>query len=104
MENITRHLIGKNVLIRSSDSGVHHGTLVAVSGNNVRLENSRRLWEWNTGGSGISLSEVAICGIDQNTSRITMPLPDLIVGGVCEIIETHGVADGTIQGAAVAKP
>jgi len=104
MEPITMHLIERNVLIRSADSGVHHGRLVAVSGTNVRLADSRRLWEWNTGGTGISLSEVAICGIDQKASKIAMPLPDLIVGGVCEIIETHGLADATIQGAAVAKP
>ena len=104
MEQITRHLIERNVLIRSADSGVHHGRLVAVSGDSVRLADSRRLWEWSTGGTGISLSEIAICGIDQKTSKITMSLPDLIVGGVCEIIETHGVADATIQGAAVAKP
>jgi hypothetical protein len=104
MEQLTSHLIGKNVLIRSADSGVHHGELVAVHGTNVRLANSRRLWEWNTGGTGISLSEIAICGIAQDKSKIAMTLPDIVIGDVCEIIETHGVADATIQGAAVAKP
>jgi len=104
MENLTQHMIGSNVLIRSSDSGVHHGKLVAVSGTSVRLENSRRLWEWSTGGTGISLSEIAVCGIDQNGSKITMELPDICISGVCEIIPTHGMCDATIQGAKVHKP
>jgi hypothetical protein len=104
MQNLTQDLINTKVLIRSADSGVHHGTLVAVDGTAVRMVNSRRLWEWNTGGAGISLSEVAISGIDQKASRITATLPDLVVSGVCEIIPTHGLCDATIEGAAVAKP
>lgn len=104
MENLTQHMINQNVLIRSSDSGVHHGKLLSVSGTAVRLENSRRLWEWSTGGTGISLSEIAICGIDQSASKITMVLPDIIISGVCEIIPTHGMCDATIEGAAVHKP
>jgi hypothetical protein len=104
MQNITKDIIGQKVLIRSNDSGVHHGTLAAVDGVSVRLTNSRRLWEWNTGGTGISLSEIAICGIDHKGSKITMTLPDIVISGVCEIIPTHGMADATIEGAAVYKP
>jgi hypothetical protein len=104
MQNITTHIIGQKVLIRSNDSGVHHGTLLAVEGTSVRLKDSRRLWEWSTGGTGISLSEVAICGIDHKGSKVTMALPDIIVAGVCEIIPTHGMCDATIRGAPVHKP
>ena len=104
MENLTQHLIGKRVIIRSDGSGVHHGTLVSVSGTAVRIADSRRLWVWNTGGAGISLSEIAVTGIAHEGSKITAVLPDLVVSGVCEIIETHGVCDATIDGADVAKP
>lgn len=104
MENLTQHLINEYVLIRSNMSGVHFGTLIAVSGNSVRLKDSRRLYEWHTGGAGLSLSEVAISGIDHKGSKITETLPDLIVGDVCEIIPAHGMAVATIQGAKVAKP
>tara|TARA_R110000822_G_scaffold184415_3_gene323747 strand:- start:457 stop:771 length:315 start_codon:yes stop_codon:yes gene_type:complete len=104
MDKLVSHLIGHRVLIRSADSGVHHGTLVAIDGTAVRLENSRRLWEWSTGGTGLSLSEVAICGIDHKGSKITMVLPDIIISGVCEIIPTHGMCDATIDGAPVHKP
>ena len=104
MNHIASHLINQRVIIRSSDSGVHHGTLIAVEGTAVRLENSRRLWEWATGGTGISLSEVAICGIDPKASKITMSLPDIIIIGVCEIIPTHGMCDATIDGTGVYVP
>ena len=104
MEKLTQDLIGKRVLVRSSDSGVHHGTLMLVDGTAVRLADSRRLWEWSTGGSGISLSEVAVCGIDHIGSKITMTLPDIVVAGACEIIPTHGMCDATIDGAPVYKP
>ena len=104
MEKITLHLINTRVLVRSADSGVHHGTLIAVDGTAVRLADSRRLWEWSTGGTGISLSEIAVCGVDQKASKIAMSLPDLIVAGVCEIIPTHGMCDATIDGAKTYKP
>jgi len=104
MNTLASHLINQRVIIRASDSGVHHGTLIAVEGTSVRLANSRRLWEWSTGGTGISLSEVAICGIDPKASMVTMVLPDLIVSGVCEIIPTHGMCDATIDGAGVHVP
>lgn len=99
MEKLAAHLIGSRVIIRASDSGVHHGTLMAVDGTAVQLKDSRRLWEWFTGGTGISLSEVAISGIDPKASKITARLPDLIVAGVCEIVPTHGMCDATIDGA-----
>jgi hypothetical protein len=104
METLTTHLIGQQVLIRSNMSGVHYGTLHAVSGNSARLENSRRLYKWSTGGKGVSLSEVAITGIDHANSQITAWLPDIIIGDVCEIIPTHGMADATISGAKVHTP
>lgn len=105
MENLAQHLIDKHVLIRSDQSGVHLGILVAVSGMAVRLKDSRRLWEWAVAGNaGISLSEVAIMGINHKGSRITEVLPDLIVSGVCEIIPAHGMAVATIMGAETSRP
>jgi hypothetical protein len=104
MENLAENLIEKQVIIRSNASGVHYGTLVSVSGTNVRLRDSRRLYRWSTGGTGVSLSEVAIAGIDHAESKITEVLPDIIIGDVCEIIPTHGMADTSIMGARTHKP
>ena len=96
--------INSPVIIRSSNSGVHYGYLAEVqdSGKTVHLTNSRRLWEWKVAGNGISLSEVAITGVDHAGSRISATLPDIIVLDVCEIIPAHGMATATIEGAPVA--
>lgn len=104
MEDLSKHLIGTHVIIRSDMSGVHFGTLEGVSGTSVRLSDSRRLYRWSTGGAGLTLSEIAITGIDHSESKISETLPDLVVSGVCEIIPCHGMAIATIRGAATAKP
>lgn len=101
---MNKDLIGKKVIIRSNMSGVHFGTLTEWEGTIVRLADSRRLYKWSTGGTGVSLSEVAICGIDQKESQITMTLPDIVVMDVCEIIPCHGMAIATIEGAELHKP
>lgn len=97
-------MIGKKVIVRSRASGVHFGTLLAWEGNDVCLKDTRRLWRWSTGGAGISLSEIAVCGIDQTESRITMTLNKLFVLGVCEVIPAEGLAIATIEGANTYTP
>lgn len=95
--------IGQKVIVRSAGSGVHHGVLHAVDGTTVHLKDSRRLWRWKIAGQGVSLSEVAILGVDHAESKITMMLPDMIVMGACEIIPTHGVSSATIDGAPIGQ-
>lgn len=95
--------IGSKVIVRSNDSGVHHGILHGVDGSTVHLKNSRRLWRWKIAGQGVSLSEVAILGVDHAESKITMMLPDAIILGVCEIVPTHGVSSATIDGAPIGQ-
>jgi hypothetical protein len=95
--------IGEKVIIRSGDSGVHHGVLQSVEGRTVHLKNARRLWRWKIAGQGVSLSEVAILGVDHSGSKITMEVPDIIVMGVCEIIPTCGVSSATIDGAPIGQ-
>lgn len=95
--------LNQPVIIRSAASGVHYGILLAVKDDVVHLKNSRRLWRWKIAGQGISLSEVAIHGVDYNGSKITSVLPDLIVMDVCEIIPAYGMAQATIEQAPIAE-
>lgn len=95
--------IGQQVIVRGDASGVHHGVLHAVDGSTVHLKNARRLWRWKITGQGVSLSEVAILGVDHGESKITMMLPDIVVLGICEIVPTHGVASATIDGAPIGQ-
>lgn len=95
--------IGEKVIVRSDQSGVHHGVLTSVDGDTVHLKDARRLWKWQIAGQGVSLSEVSILGVDHNNSKITMMVPDIIVFGVCEILPTQGLASATIDGAPIGQ-
>lgn len=77
--------IGKWVVVRSADSGVHAGMLVSQRGTTVRLtDDPRRLWYW-VAAQGHTLSAVAIHGITAD-SKIAQSPSGIEVFGVCEII------------------
>ena len=64
-------LMGKYVIVRSYSAGVFAGTLKArLPDKRVALENCRRLWRWHTANNGVSLSEVAVHGIEPKDSKI----------------------------------
>ncbi len=47
------------VIVRCRDAGVHAGELVSRKGQDVKLQNSRRIWYWK---GAASLSELAKYG------------------------------------------
>jgi len=65
--------IGKKVIIRTYSAGVHFGTLTEKVGKEVILKDSRRLYYWKTKNNGISLSDIAIGGIDKD-SKLCEPV------------------------------
>jgi hypothetical protein len=95
--------IGKKCVIRTYASGVHFGTLMSQDGRQVELNNARRLWRWHTGGAGISLSEVAMTGIDEKRSRIAVTLPQITLLDALEIIPATDEAAASIERAEVAR-
>lgn len=80
------------VIVRSRDSGVHAGYLDKRNGDEVHLVNSRRIWSWD---GAATLSQVAKDGI--KSGKIPCAV-NLIVLGVCEIIETTDKARKSIEG------
>ena len=62
-------MIGKEVIVRTYAAGVWFGELTEKSGAEVILKNARRLWRWKAAES-ISLSAVALHGVDQSESKI----------------------------------
>lgn len=92
---------GKKVIIRCYASGVHFGTLAAHEGRQVTLTGSRRLWKWHTGGTkkGVSLSAVAMTGIDAGKSTIEPVLPEITLLDALEIIPATDAAAASIEGA-----
>ena len=95
-------MIGKYVVVRCRDAGVHAGHLVEQSGRECTLNNSRRLWRWFAK-DGISLSEVAANGIVPEKSRIAAPVP-IVLTEICEIILCSQEGEQTIREAATYVP
>jgi hypothetical protein len=76
-------MLKKFVLIRTYSAGVHFGTLEEIEGQMVRLSNARRLRNWS---GALSLSEVAMSGIEIGASKISVPVDEIILTQAIEVI------------------
>lgn len=90
-------MIGAKVIIRTYSAGVWFGTLSEKAGNEVILTNARRMWLWKAKQS-ISLSAVAIHGIDEGASKIVAPVASVWLEAI-EIIPCEAVAVKSLEGA-----
>ena len=85
----------KHVIIRSAQAGVFAGTLAKKEGNEVTLTDARRLWYWE---GAASLSQLAMEGVKSpKACKFAMPLPEITVLGVIEIIPTTEAARKNID-------
>lgn len=98
---MTNPHIGKKCIIRCYASGVHFGTLTAQDGRQVELTDARRLWRWHTGGKekGVSLSAVAVTGIDAKRSTVEPVVASITLLDALEIIPATEAACARIEGA-----
>ena len=69
-------MIGKKVIIRTYSAGVWFGLLVQKEGKEVILENARCMYQWWCK-EGISLSAVALYGLDLSKSKIIKEVPSV---------------------------
>lgn len=76
-------MIGEFVIVRTYSAGVHVGTLAECSGTAVVLTDARRLWRWR---GANTLSEVAVRGVDDEYSRISEPVPSILLTQAIEVI------------------
>src|SRR5210317_450439 len=77
-------LIGKYVIVRCRDAGVHAGFLVSTDGRSCTLSRSRRLWYWKCA-KGAFLSGVAVHGLNHDESKIGVEQPLIKLTENCEI-------------------
>lgn len=77
------HLIGKPVIIRTYSAGVHYGILDGRQGAEVRLKDTRRIWYWN---KAFTLSKIACDGLDTDSSKLSVTIPEIILTEAIEII------------------
>ena len=88
-------LIGNKVIIRTFSSGVWFGTLSNKSGNEIILNDARRLWQWFAIES-ISLSSLCQFGIDQSKSKIAPAVSNVWLEAI-EILPCSDIAIKTIE-------
>lgn len=91
-------MIGKYVIVRCRDAGVHCGVLEGHEGREAVLTESRRLWYWKPADNRKYLSGVAIAGVDPG-SKIGAALPRLHLTETCEIILCAAEAEASLRAA-----
>ncbi len=94
-------MIGQKVIIRTYSAGNWFGELEQKSGTEVILKNGRRMWRWHCKKS-ISLSGIALYGINQDKSRIAPAVPSVWLDAI-EILSCSNDAIKLIEGADDAK-
>ena len=101
MQNAAAHesglnsFIGQEVIIRTYADGSWFGRLKEKSGDEVILTEARRMWRWWAKES-ISLSGVALYGINQEKSRIAGAIDSVWLQAI-EIIPISGTAAESIR-------
>ena len=75
------------VVVRTFSAGVHCGTLVKRSGQEVTLRSARRIWSWT---GALSLHEVASRGI--TGGRVSVPASEILLLQAIEVIATTPAA------------
>ena len=81
---------GPEVLVRTYSAGVHIGTLISRTGTEIELANARRLWFWK---GAFTLNEVASLGVNRKESRISKPVPNILLTQAVEIIPVAASVD-----------
>ena len=92
-------MIGKYVIVRCRDAGVHAGVLEAHAGRECVLTEARRLWQWRVA-KGDFLNGIAVAGLAAD-SRIGAAVPRLHLTEDCEIIECTPDGERSIRDYAV---
>jgi len=78
--------IGKKVLVRCKNAGVHTGVFVDRTPDTLTLKDSCRIWRWR---GAHDLSEVSMMGVSRSAhTRIScvIPIIQLTASDVCEVM------------------
>lgn len=95
-------MIGKYVIVRCRDAGVHAGVLIANEGRECVLESARRLWYWKPA-RGAFLSAVAETGLHAY-SKVGMRQRRIHLTENCEIALCSDEAAASIIAAKEYQP
>lgn len=91
-------MIGKKVIIRSTNAGVFYGKLKEKDGQEVTLTDCRRIWYWD---GAATISQLAAEGTKRpGKCKFTMRVAEIVVMEVIEIIPCTPAAIESIEGVA----
>lgn len=99
---IDNGMVGKYVIVRCRDAGVHAGILLAHAGREALLDDARRLWYWKPANDAAFLSGVAVEGLHP-ASKVGAPIRVLLTED-CEIILCTDKAAKSIKEAKSYEP
>lgn len=74
----------KKVIVRGDRSGVFYGTIISHNGQEVTLQNCRRLWYWD---GACSISQLAVDGTNNpEQCKFTVSVSEIEILDAIEII------------------
>ena len=87
--------VGKYVVVRARGAGVFAGTLKEKDGNEVVLNDARRLWYW---AGANECTEIARSGVKEpNQCKFTVPVGEICILDVVEVIPCTEEAERIIK-------
>lgn len=94
--------IGAQCIVRTYASGVFFGTVLSIDGRMVTMQNARRLWRWKAV-QGISLSAVAVSGIEYSQSKVSQAVEFTTLLDAIEILALNENIKNNIASAPIAQ-
>lgn len=91
----------KYVIVRTYSAGVFAGELVSKKGQEVVLQNARRIWYWS---GAASLSQLAVDGTNDPTNcKFPCEVSRVELLQAIEILDVTSIAEKSIKGVPVWK-
>jgi len=87
-------MIGKHVIVRSTNAGVFFGVLTQKDGDEVTLSDARKIWSWK---GANSVEDIAVQGFKSTDCKITVPVSEIGIFGVNQILLCTEVAISNIN-------
>ena len=94
-------MIGKHVIVRTTNAGVFAGTLAARDGQEVTLKDARKLWYWSGASETLQLSVEGAKNPDG--CKFTMSVDEIVLTEAIEFIPTTATAEKNIKAVPVWK-
>jgi hypothetical protein len=87
-------VINEFVLCRTRSAGIHCGVLAESAGTAILLTDARRIWRWR---GANSIHELALHGADMQWTRISEPVPRILLTEAIEVIPCTAAARANLE-------